>query len=141
MINRENIMINKDSGRYSYIDGLKGFAILGIVMTHTKGEAIPVCVGKIAYFGMYGVQMFFLISAFLTWKSLDNHKTATNKSLLWWYEKKLVAVAPQYYLALFIAFLIGGEKHSAFDLLTHIFFVNGFIPEYTTRIYEQYITY
>ena len=61
--------------RFDYIDALRGWAIFGVVITHVgsligySGIFSPL-IGR----GGLGVQLFFMISAFTIFYSLDNSK-------------------------------------------------------------------
>ena len=59
--------------RYEWIDSLKGISILGVIMIHSGSMGVGGLVTKIGQYGSSFVQAFFVISAFLIWKSLDQH--------------------------------------------------------------------
>ena len=76
-----------------YIDALKGLAIIGVTMVHTGGSGLPGVLGNIGSSGARGVQMFFIISAMLTFTSLSNYfperEDVKVLQVLGWYKKNL----------------------------------------------------
>lgn len=62
-----------EKARISWIDSLKGIAICGIIMIHSGGADLPSLFGKIGNIGKNGVQLFFLISAYLSFISLERY--------------------------------------------------------------------
>lgn len=71
--------------RLGWISKTKGFAILGIVAIHTIARFnITGAIFKVASQGLYCVQLFFIISAYLTFKSLDrkHHEKWTTKKYI-----------------------------------------------------------
>lgn len=94
-MNRENL---------SYVDSLKGWAMLGVILTHSKAVYFPGILGKMGIAGARGVQMFFLISAYLTAMSLDRtfeKETQWNWRISFkWILKRLIRIVPLYYLML-----------------------------------------
>lgn len=131
----------------SYIDALKGLAILGVTMVHTGGSALPGVFGNIGSNGARGVQMFFIISAMLTFESLSNYfperKDVIVSQILRWYKKKVLRLMPMYYFAIICSMLtkswstywLGNEGHvTVKNIIAHIFFIHGFFPHYTDSI-------
>lgn len=60
----------KSNNKVPWIDSLKGIAILGIVSAHCGGSGnkyLDILIGN----GSLGVQMFFIISAFLAFISME----------------------------------------------------------------------
>lgn len=55
----------------TFLDSLKGWGILAVIMVHSGAAGLPGVMGRIGEAGARGVQLFFLISAFLTWGSLS----------------------------------------------------------------------
>lgn len=131
--------------RVSWIDSLKGIALLGVIMIHSGGAELPSVLGKVGKIGNSGVQMFFIISAYLSFVSYSRyiqHEDSNIKSNLCWSLKKHIRIIPLYYLALVIYTLKGGAAYwygsighiTMWNVLSHIFFVNGFIPHHTNSI-------
>ena len=131
-----------------WINAFKGIAICAVVMVHNVGSGVPDKIDSIVAMGQYGVQMFFLISSYLTYVSLD--KICINASrkiefrrLLQWWKKKFFHLIPMYYLALVIYMIcIGGMpywlgtegKVTVLNFVSHLFFVHGFVPHYVDSI-------
>ena len=129
----------------NWIDGMKGIAICGVVMVHSGGANLPFPIGKIAGLGQFGVQLFFMISAYLTFLSIEKHisNEFNLKNAYKWVISKIVRLIPLWYLALLLyTVLIGGNswwlgsegKISLGNFLTHILFLHGLFPHYTDSI-------
>lgn len=134
--------------KMTYIDSLKGWAILAVILVHSGAGAFPGIMGNIGLAGARGVQMFFLISAFLAAGSLER-KFGQNridmKGARDWLLKKFFRIAPLYYIFLvvyFIAentpmsrFLGGGIGENAFaNIISHVFFLHALSPLYVNSI-------
>lgn len=132
---------------YTYIDNLKGIAILLVVAVHLN-LCFPIegLWAKICTEGASMPQLFFIISAFLTWKSLDKNPVMNITQYGNFLKKKWVQLSPIYYIAIAISIyfsLIGIKpSKSIIDYLMHLFYINGFIPQYTNDILgvEWYIS-
>ncbi|WP_026653819.1 acyltransferase family protein [Butyrivibrio proteoclasticus] len=126
--------------RYVWVDSLKGIAILGVIMIHSGAMSVGGIIGKIGQYGSSFVQAFFVISAFLTWKSLDIiGREMTIRTGIKWVAKKLLSLVPMYYMAIFLyLFLVGGNHYwagdknplSVFSILVHLLFLHGLFPKY-----------
>lgn len=84
--------------RLLYIDALRGFAILGVIVVHVAG-AFPApshVLNVILANGGRGVQLFFVVSAFTLFHSLDS-KTAGAAGLFRFFVRRYFRVAPLYY--------------------------------------------
>ncbi len=115
--------------RLFYIDTLKGLAILGVFLLHFD-MTFPCptnLISKISAIGARAPQLFFIISAYLTWKSIDK------PSLSWkqFFKTRFYRLAPLYYLSLLAAILLPTYRvnlYSIWDYLAHILFLNGLNP-------------
>lgn len=134
--------------KLTWVDSLKGIAICGVVMIHSGAGELPNFFGAIGRNGNRGVQLFFLISAFLTWKSLEQYFSMQSKmngmSILRWQIKKLFKLMPLYYLAMLIYTLVtGGSEYwlgcegsiSVKNVMVHLFFLHGLFPHYANSIF------
>lgn len=136
--------------RMTWIDSLKGIAICGIVMVHSDTSGLPWLIEKIGNAGKCGVQLFFLLSAYLSFVSLEhffNGKTASQthsfRHLISWWAGKFIRLIPLYYLALLIyALFLGGSSYwlgtqghiTIGNVLAHLFFLHGLFPHYADSI-------
>lgn len=127
------IIANKNK-RDPYIDVLKGFAMLGVILAHYYLAPNTLLV-KIATIGSRCPQFFFIASAFLTWKVLDKQKGEVDYK--GFYSKRFFRIGPIYWLALLVSLLLPVvtiSQHSIGDLLTHVVFLNGLVPQWSNNI-------
>lgn len=131
-----------------WIDSLKGIAICGIIMIHSGGAHLPSILGRIGDMGKYGVELFFILSAYLAYVSMASlnmwQNNGNRKTIVRWWIKKFLRLAPMYYLSLAICIFVPGA-HSSYwlgektaitlwNILAHIFFLHGFFPHYVNSI-------
>lgn len=86
-----------------WIDKAKGLAILGVVACHSICPFhLPDRIADIAYSGRYGVSLFFIISAYLTFRSLDRNDgfPLTAKTYFKFLFHKLLRLVPVLYLTI-----------------------------------------
>ncbi len=135
---------NKSYQRLSRIDGLRGLAILGVILIHSQTASTPIS-NEITHnfinMGKYGVQLFFLISGYILCYVLNR----TKYSLSEFFAKRFFRLAPLYYLVIILCFLLGFNNEleattpaMPLDLknfLVHISFIHGLFPEYIRSIF------
>lgn len=133
-----------ENSKIPWIDSLKGIAILGIVSAHCGGSGnkyLDIVIGN----GPLGVQMFFVISAFLAYISMERSfgDSVNIKNVRQWWVRKFIRLIPMYLLSVFVyTFLFGGNKYwlgsagkvSILNIVTHIFFLHGINPYYINSI-------
>lgn len=134
-----------NNSRMVWIDSLKGLAILGIIMIHSGGAKLPDPLGIVARFGGSGVQLFFVISALLTFLSLEKVSTCSRCFVTYsnWFLKKVISLCPLYYLTLVLSILVtGGNSYwygseggiTIWNVISHVTFTWGFVPHYCNSI-------
>lgn len=123
-----------------YIDSMRGIAILMVLAVHStlffdifNIVNLPLNLENVLYSGKYGVSLFFIVSAYTLFRSLDIRKEHGFKN---YYIRRFFRIAPLYYLLIILLFTFttgkmyymeeGTNDISLFNLLTHIFFINGF---------------
>ncbi len=84
--------------RLDYLDALRGYAILGVVATHVQSLVSdrPGVVNAYADFGAFGVELFFVVSAFTlteSWRKRDDGPTA-------FYIRRFFRIAPVFWIAI-----------------------------------------
>ena len=133
-----------------WIDKAKGLAILCVVACHScLPFEITGPIAEIARSGQYGVSLFFVISAYLTFLSLDKKTTKwTVKEYLKYFLHKLLRLIPVLYIAILwnVAqyFISPGRiPGSSVIIWKQAFFAatltNGFSPSYFNPWYNWYL--
>lgn len=88
--------------RIEWIEKAKGLAILGVVAIHASQRfTITGTIAKIATAGNYGVSLFFIVSAYLTYLSLDKTTTRLEvKTYAKYLLHKIIRLVPVLYIAI-----------------------------------------
>lgn len=136
--------------KYQYIDSLRGIAVLLVILVHIyyvldntadyfdyDGIFLIVIRG-----GAYGVQLFFIVSAYTLMMSHYNRLDEPNKTRSF-FIRRFFRIAPMYYLAIiyftldkYLQFNLTDPDFSAIpvrSLLSNVFFTNALIPEHTNN--------
>ena len=131
-----------DLQKFNFIDGLRGWAALGVVAVHSCMVQPPEFLRPLLESGARGVQLFFIISAFTLFYSLSKRSRQDVHPIKSFFLRRFFRVAPLFYLAFFIGLLIGGREPAYFSpngvsLLGTFFvsvFLNGWNPEWINAI-------
>lgn len=141
--------------RENFIDLLKGIAILLVIVGHTGGYKLGNIIGLIGKNSYSGVIIFFVISGYLSFYSIqrshaDNNEKSHLQGGAYWILQKLMRIVPVYYLSILLGVFLGGYKYwlgskshvSLANIFTHIIFVNEFFPYFSNSIIgvEWYIS-
>ena len=134
------------TGKKSWINSLKGLAICGVVMVHSGVLNLSFPLGRLGAGGAYGVYVFFVISAYLAYVSLEHffcEKKISITNMLCWWQRKFVRLIPVFYLVLLITLLFANgndywlgsqEKVSIWNIISHALFLHGLFPHYANSI-------
>ncbi len=125
--------------KYAFVDALRGYAILGVVMVHSSQAVAPTSawLQRFANSGARGVQLFFVASALtlcLSWQARSLRELSPVRNF---YLRRVFRVLPMFYLAIaFYALLYGmGPRYAAPNGLCWWFIpltalcLHGFHPE------------
>lgn len=112
--------------KLDYIDSLRGVAVTMVVVFHTSQHVFEL--GSFVYFVLnflkYGVQLFFLLSAFTLCLSMsERHDGSLN-----FYIRRFFRIAPLYYFAILFYWLDGWAHWPLEDYIFNILFVHGVVP-------------
>lgn len=141
-------MKNSTSSSIKWIDSLKGLAMLGILISHCRVSSLPPPLSTLGSSGVRGVQLFFLISGFLTCISVydDNaqYKLSNVYLKFQWIIKKYLRCAPLliFYVMIYlivaipeINYWLGSQDNiSIVNILSHILMLHALNPYYINSI-------
>jgi peptidoglycan/LPS O-acetylase OafA/YrhL len=131
-----------DRAHFPALDGLRGVAVLLVVMLHlTMQVHDPSGIGsavlkRVFFFGWSGVDLFFVLSGFLITGILDDAKGTSNYFRVF-YARRMLRILPLYYAALLVVFVIprlvntaGAERFVVplKDQLWYWFYLQNFHP-------------
>ncbi|MBB4859615.1 peptidoglycan/LPS O-acetylase OafA/YrhL [Novosphingobium chloroacetimidivorans] len=128
--------------RFAYIDALRGWAILGVIVTHagslTKLGGVP---GRVVEFGGRGVQLFFIVSAFtifLTYKRALERETFPTKNF---FTRRLMRIVPMYWLGIVLYTAVYGlasrgwkDGPELWHYPLHLTLTNVLVPSATSSV-------
>jgi peptidoglycan/LPS O-acetylase OafA/YrhL len=133
-----------DIEKYAYIDALRGWAILGVILVHSS-HAVEPTNGALLWGmreGARGVQLFFVTSALtlcMSWMARSSREEFPIRSF---YIRRFFRIAPMFYIAILTYCFLNGFSPSIwapngirwwYVPLTAAF-VNGFHPETITAV-------
>ena len=104
----------KVSKKLKFIDAARGYAILGVIMIHTLKIVQPtnIYLSILANKGKYGVQLFFLASAFTLFLSLDRR---TEKNSRNFFIRRFFRIAPMYYMGILFYLFVFKEVSNSYN--------------------------
>lgn len=123
-------MNKSEEGEQSYMmDLFRVIAVMMVLSVHINGylNEHPHIVQLFFSLGAYGVSLFFLLSGFFTYSSIQ--KSSTIKEYL---IKKAVRLLPLYYISLVMTFILDVYIYKdlpvSWKWLYHVVFLNMFVP-------------
>lgn len=94
------------------IDSMRGIACIGVVIVHSDMINWNGLCGQVARLGGRGVQIFFIISALLIFKSLENSGCGTKQfNIKRWYYNKFLRLIPLYWTAIICYLFVFGTTY------------------------------
>lgn len=96
--------------KYDYIDALRCFAILGVVLVHSTqlGNPRSDIISEFALQGARGVQLFYIASALTMFLSMEVRNKQETRHLAKFFIRRFFRIAPLFYLAIIIYILYDG---------------------------------
>ncbi len=137
------------AGTYSpkhleYVDALRGWAIILVMCVHSSVmvSGLPQIVESLAEKGRYGVQLFFIMSAFTLFLSYESRRTRDIHPVLAFFVRRLFRIAPLFWLGMiFYIFYYGQFRHlyecgglGNRELISTALFLHGWHPLTINRI-------
>jgi exopolysaccharide production protein ExoZ len=110
--------------RFAYIDALRGYAILGVIIVHCAGVAVP-----FAASGARGVQLFFVASALALSVAWHAHGDGTGA----FFVRRIFRIAPMFWLMIAVTYIVNsvtatGDLASPSQITASVFLVHGIAP-------------
>jgi peptidoglycan/LPS O-acetylase OafA/YrhL len=123
---------------FSFVDSLRGFAILGVLMVHV-GNSIPIKTPRLRAItdaGENGVMLFFVVSAFTLFWSLRNRMRVDRAPLKAFFVRRFFRIAPLFWAGMVFYLIFPDANRSDFapngigwpQIVTTFFFVHGWYP-------------
>lgn len=129
---------------YEFVDSLRGYAIILVLIGHNylgfpmDNGNYPDRFGAIVYQAVYGVQLFYIVSAFTLFLSLS--RTGTKRNWIKNFSvRRFFRIAPLFYLAIFAYSLRSYFRNEYIDIVQIICsatFVNSFFPNMINGIFH-----
>ncbi|HEV2645359.1 MAG TPA: acyltransferase [Acidobacteriaceae bacterium] len=110
-----------------YLDSLRGLAILGVLLVHAGFSVVDiqhVPLAQILFIGQRGVQLFYLVSAFTLFYTLDTQRRDEHPKRNF-YLRRFFRIAPLFYLDLIFKAWVLGRGMSLPLYLSAVVFLNG----------------
>src|SRR3989338_1457107 len=114
---------NQGKERYLFIDGLRGVAIIWVILHHSHPflgfHWLEVIIRKVVLLGQWGVDLFFVTSGFiitgLLIRDFDGHIRVGR-----FYARRFFKIVPPYILLLLFSFYINPRyDHGSYPLSTY----------------------
>ncbi|MEJ5084849.1 acyltransferase family protein [Brucella pseudogrignonensis] len=126
--------VSEKTSRIQYLDSLRGFAALWVLVLHVAmmpqpNFILPDWVGLYVKQGAMGVELFFVVSAFSLCLSMPGH-AKEQRPLIGFALRRFFRIAPLFYLMIAVSafFNPAGFEYTWKSVLANVFFVFNLIP-------------
>lgn len=133
--------------KYDIVDALRGIAVLGVIAVHTSivlPSLEPAQLYSLFHSGQYGVQLFYVVSAFTMMTSWHNRKTE-DRRIAKFFIRRYFRIAPMFYVGIILytgfyfltdkqRFVTATAGSLARDYLSTLTFTHGFFPASINRV-------
>ena len=135
--------------KLDYIDSLRGIAALSIFFYHIYATiggltewSFPISIipERLIDLTLAGIPLFFIISSFTLYLSLDN-RVSEEKKILKFYLRRLFRIAPLFYLLLIVVVLdaLLVQKKALYwrEVLSNFTFTFNLVPQYSSSLFSD----
>ena len=134
-------MENSPIKKLHFVDQLRGFAVLGVLLVHVGYWFPQARVSNSPLFnaiiesGARGVQLFFIASAFTIYLSYSIRKQKEENTVYNFFVRRFFRIAPLYYTSILLygyvfTYVRSGSPVSITNLFTSLAFINSLFPKY-----------
>jgi len=121
---------------FGFIDALRGIAILAVIVVHVTQQISGGPMLRFGPKGAFGVQLFFVVSAFTLFWSLRSRFSVDRRPIAAYFVRRLFRIAPLFWIAtVFYAYhpgywriMFAPAGIGAKQILTTLFFIHGWSP-------------
>ena len=131
----KNQSISEKKFYYSFIDGLRGIAVLMVLLIHTSQRVGNEHLGSFRFriseifvnFGARGVQLFFILSAFTLFNSSRARYHTDTYPKIDFYIRRIFRILPFWILMVFVMAYLTDSLHDIGRIISNITFFFGFV--------------
>jgi peptidoglycan/LPS O-acetylase OafA/YrhL len=118
--------------KIDFIDAYRGWAILLVIICHSSNAVTSFHwrINSMFSLGWYGVQLFFIVSAFTLFRSYSYRSEKEKMPQLCFWIRRFFRIAPLFYIMVLGYILLRDQTtlYSVKQILITLFFINGFDP-------------
>jgi peptidoglycan/LPS O-acetylase OafA/YrhL len=100
-----------ESPRYEFLDALRGFAILGVISYHCAYFAGWTRAVEFTEAGAFGVQLFFMVSAFTIFMTLERALLREHAVVRSFYIRRVLRIVPMFWVGIVLYAFAPGREH------------------------------
>lgn len=120
--------------KLAFVDALRGIAVLAVVLSHSP---LPASASRLTTMGAHGVQLFFVVSAFTLFLSMEAKYHTEHRPNLNFFVRRFFRIAPAFYFAAMFYLLKDGWDASfwapdgihVLQIASALLFLHGWHPE------------
>ena len=135
-------MAGSNTNRFEYIDALRGWAIFGVILTHAASlVGIGGLSAKVAAFGGYGVQLFFVVSGFTIFLVYQKGLAAQKHPAANFFTRRLFRIVPIYWAGIVLYSAVYGMDSRGWQpgpelwhIPLHVLLINLLHPAATSSV-------
>jgi peptidoglycan/LPS O-acetylase OafA/YrhL len=120
--------------KLAVIDAARGWAIFLVIVSHVGGlfPELPWPLKRMTNFGWFGVQLFFVVSAYTLLASWYRDSRPLGTKTTDFLIRRFFRIAPMYYLGLVLYLVLRppGDRFSWEMLVTTMLFINAWTPDW-----------
>ncbi len=118
--------------RFEWLEALRGWAIIGVILVHASATAgMTGLLGELGMCGQRGVQLFYILSAFTIFLSLDMRREHGRRAF---FIRRIARIAPLFWVAILAhqlslrAGIVAGAPATGWQLLLGFTFLHALDP-------------